>query len=83
MTTVLERLTSIADGIQEIYPSAKVTIAVSLPLSDIEELLGEMEDIRADMAFDIMKKHGNASIVVYISGMLFAIEEKKVDPNLN
>ena len=79
---VLERLQSIADGIQEIYPSAKVTIAISLPINDIEELLDEMEDIRADMAFDIMKKHG-ASIVVSIRGMLFAIEEKKVDPQMN
>lgn len=82
MTTVLERLTSIADGIQEIYPSAKVTIAISLPLYDIEELLGEMEDIRSETVFDIMKTHG-ASIVVSIRGMLFAIEEKKVDPQLN
>lgn len=82
MTTVLERLTSIADGIQEIYPSDKVTIAISLPLDDIQELLEDVEDIRSGTIFDIMKTHG-AAIVVSIRGMLFAIEEKKVDPNLN
>lgn len=81
MTTVLERLTSIADGIQEIYPTAKVTIAISLPLSDIEELC--MNDTEwGSTVIDIIKKHG-ASAMFQVRGMDFIIDEKKVDPNLN
>lgn len=81
MTTVLERLTSIADGIQEIYPTAKASIAISLPLSDIEELCANDTDW-GSTAIDIIKKHG-ASVLVRIRGMEFIIDEKKVDPNLN
>lgn len=81
MTTVLERLTSIADGIQEIYPTAKASIAISLPLSDIEELCANDTDW-GSTAIDIIKEHG-ASVLVRIRGMEFIIDEIKVDPNLN
>lgn len=78
---VLERLTSIADGIQEIYPAAKITIAVSLPLSDIEELCANDESL-GGVALQAIKTEG-ASMIVSIRGTVFAIEEKKVDPQMN
>ena len=77
----LERLESIADGIRELYPTAAISIAIDLPLSDIHDILSHFGDEGAVIS-DLIKTTGT-SVVVCIKQISFALTEKKIDPNLN
>lgn len=79
--TPLQRLENIADGIRELYPTASVTVAIDLPLSDIEKVLSHFGEGGSAIS-DILKKEGT-SLVISINRVAFALCEKKVDPQMN
>lgn len=79
--TPLDNLESIADGIRELYPTAKATVAIDLPRADIDQILSHFGE-EGQVVSDILKTYGT-TVALCIKQVTFAISERKIDPQMN